>query len=210
MLTVARRTRKRQLLLRAALDLVFQQAGEELDVRPLPLDRLAVAGVQGLQHPGQAQLLELGGELVHQFHRRPPSKSPKSSVALRMKVCAGAGCGHGWVQRLLLLAVLQDALDRHIGRVAEAQGAVTGGFQALVVVLLAQLEQPAHRAQPIHDGVGEQGVHDLRRGRTNILGHGQAGGRSPYSPSSFSGGRWSGWVMRSPACCARSWVATSS
>ena len=32
---------------------------------------------------------------------------------------------------------------------------------------------------------------------------------SNSNPDSFSGGKWSGWVSRSPACCARGWVATN-
>ena len=53
---------------------------------------------------------------------------------------AGGQGGQGGV----LLPGGQDALDRRIARVAEAQGAVTGSLEPLVAVALAQLEQPLH------------------------------------------------------------------
>jgi hypothetical protein len=50
---------QRQLLLGAACHLIFQQAGEKLDVAPLAVNGLAVTRFQGLQHTRQAQALEI-------------------------------------------------------------------------------------------------------------------------------------------------------
>jgi hypothetical protein len=43
---------------------IFQEAGKELLVAPLVVDRLAVAGIQGFQDTGKAQMAELLSQLV--------------------------------------------------------------------------------------------------------------------------------------------------
>src|SRR5688572_8070315 len=57
-----------QVLLRAALDLIVQEHGEELDEGRLLLDGLAVAQLQCVEDAGQPQGAQHRGELVHQFH----------------------------------------------------------------------------------------------------------------------------------------------
>ena len=96
-----------QLLLCAPLYLVFEEALQELDIRPLPVECLAVTGFEGGQDAGEAQLFELGGQLGLQFQVAPPpalapplsppgpatptpNKMPQEFAALRTKVRAGA------------------------------------------------------------------------------------------------------------------------
>src|SRR5690606_31212042 len=79
-----------QLLLIAPANLILQQAREELDVRPLAVDGLAVARLEGFEHARKPQPFER----VRQVHDSPPSRSPTSSTALRTKICAG-GAGTG-------------------------------------------------------------------------------------------------------------------
>ena len=89
LLTVARRKRSASCFWAAALDFVFQEPGQELDVGPVAVHGLAVTGFQGLQNAGQPQLGQVRGELVSQFHAAPPNRWPSNSAALRAKVRAG-------------------------------------------------------------------------------------------------------------------------
>ena len=57
-----------ELALGAALHLVLQEHGEELDEGGRLLDRLAVAHLEGLQDAGEPERAEHGGELMGQFH----------------------------------------------------------------------------------------------------------------------------------------------
>jgi len=50
-----------ELLLRAALDFVFQEPLEKLHKGELLLHRLAVAELQGFEDPREPEALELGG-----------------------------------------------------------------------------------------------------------------------------------------------------
>jgi hypothetical protein len=54
----------RERLLGPAFDLIFAHAFETLDVGPLPLDGLPVAGLPCGQHAREAELLQLRGSLV--------------------------------------------------------------------------------------------------------------------------------------------------
>ena len=71
----------------------------------------------------------------------------------------------------LFQAVAQDALDGLVGRVVKVERSPAGGFEALVVELAAQLEQPPHGGQTVKYGVGEQRAHYLR-GRFSDIGCG--------------------------------------
>ena len=57
-----------ELLLLAAGDLVLDEQGEELGVGELGVDGLAVARLQRIEDAGQAQLLEMRGELGNGVH----------------------------------------------------------------------------------------------------------------------------------------------
>lgn len=52
------------------------------------LDGFLLAALQGVGDAGQAQELELGDQLMSQFHERPPAQWPTNSSALRTKACA--------------------------------------------------------------------------------------------------------------------------
>ena len=62
-----------ELLGVAPFDLVGQQPEEELAMREVVVDGLARAQLEGLQHAGQAQLLEERDQFVSWVHRSPPS-----------------------------------------------------------------------------------------------------------------------------------------
>jgi hypothetical protein len=78
-----------ELLLGTALDFTFQGAGEELQVTPLVVDRLTIARFQGFQNSGKAQMAELFGLLMFQFHGCTSARGATGSSALRTKVMAG-------------------------------------------------------------------------------------------------------------------------
>src|SRR5437764_8155436 len=93
-----------ELLLGSPLDLVFKQACQEVEVGPAALDGLPVAGLQRVEHAGEAQVLELRGQLVlgrhprHGSHATPPKRWPSKSAAVRTNARAGgpeAGTGAG-------------------------------------------------------------------------------------------------------------------
>ena len=81
-----------ELALGAALDLVVQQQGEELDEGGLLLDGLPVADLEGLEDAGQTQGAEHGGELVGQFHGVDLLSSAPGSGK---KVVQGRACRGG-------------------------------------------------------------------------------------------------------------------
>lgn len=81
----------RERLLGPAFDLIFAHAFETLDVGPLPLDGLPVAGLPCGQHAREAERLQLRGSLVVELHEAPPARSPRSAAAVRTNVEAGAG-----------------------------------------------------------------------------------------------------------------------
>src|SRR6266851_9708493 len=62
----------------AALDFILQEDGEELHEGGLLLDGLAIADVERLEDPGQAQGAEHRGELMSQFHGDRSSSAPGS------------------------------------------------------------------------------------------------------------------------------------
>ena len=159
---------QRELLLRPPLHLVLQQPLQELDVRPLAVDRLPVAGLQRGEHAGQAQLLELGAQLVLEFHVAPPKRWPNNSVAVRTKVRAGARHGRGPAVRRLQ-ALVEDALDGGVGQVVVAQRPRAGRLQPRVADRLAQAQHAHDPAVAIHHRVGEQ-LPDHRGGRRADLG----------------------------------------
>src|SRR5262249_7462069 len=94
-------------LLGPPLDLILEQAFEELHVAPVAVEGLSVARLKGGQDAREPQLLELGRELgvggggaqgVHGTHATPPSppnRWPSNSAAVRTKVRAGAAPGLG-------------------------------------------------------------------------------------------------------------------
>src|SRR5579872_5286915 len=87
--TAARRTRSGVptqwvLLLGAALNLILQQAGEEVEVGPLPVHGLAMAGLEGIEDAGEAQLLERRRQVMLCNHEAsPPKRWPSRSLAVR-------------------------------------------------------------------------------------------------------------------------------
>ena len=58
-----------ELFLRSALDFILKEALEKVDVGERFVERLAMPHVEGLQDPGQAELLEGRDELVLERHR---------------------------------------------------------------------------------------------------------------------------------------------
>ena len=58
-----------ELLLRPALDFILEEALEKVDMGERFIERLAMPKVEGLQDPGQAELLEGRDELVLEGHR---------------------------------------------------------------------------------------------------------------------------------------------
>ena len=74
-----------ELALGAARHLVLDQQGEELDVRGLRRDALAIADVEGLEDAGQAQRAQHGGELMGQF----PTDLPSSAMGSGKKSVQG-------------------------------------------------------------------------------------------------------------------------
>ena len=69
-----------QLLLRAPLDFVFDEALEEVDVGQLLGDRLLRADVERRQNAGQPQILQFRDELMIQLHDPPPDVGKKSVI----------------------------------------------------------------------------------------------------------------------------------
>ena len=84
---------QRERLLGPAFDRIVAPAFETLDVGPLPLDGLPVAGLPCGQHAGPPPRLQLRGSLVVELHEAPPARSPRSAAAVRTHVEAGAGPG---------------------------------------------------------------------------------------------------------------------
>src|SRR5205814_8340081 len=82
---------QRQLLLRPPFEFVLQKTRQEVHIRPLSIDRLPLARLQRFDHARQAQPLELGAHLMHQFHAAPPNMWPSNSTAPRTKVRASGG-----------------------------------------------------------------------------------------------------------------------
>lgn len=72
-----------QLLAVAALDLVHEEAQEELVEGEVVVDGLATADVEGLEQAGEAQFLEDGHELIGGCHRVLSWRFFKSSWGLR-------------------------------------------------------------------------------------------------------------------------------
>ena len=112
--------------------------------------------------------------------------------------------------RLCIKTFLQDALDGDIGWLTKLDGTLAGSFQAAVAVVFTQAQQTAHRAQAIYRRILQQEGSNLAGGAAD-----SGGGMATFitvqtQPAALCGGRWSGWVCRSPAVCARSWVASGS
>src|SRR5207244_12627436 len=107
-----------ELALGAALDLVVQEHGEEVDEGGLLLDGLAIADVERLEDAGQAQGAEHRSELMGQFHADdlPSSISGSGKKVGQGRawrggfVAAGAGSagrpGSGWRSRAWTRMVL--------------------------------------------------------------------------------------------------------
>lgn len=75
------------MFLRSAFHLILQEALEELHIRPLAVNRLAVPRFQRCQNPGEPELLELELQLrvqmvtlsaTHRAHRPPGGQSHSS------------------------------------------------------------------------------------------------------------------------------------
>src|SRR5436309_2300154 len=79
-----------ELLLGPTLHLILQEPCQERDIGPLAVEGLPMPGVQGGEHAGEAQLLELGAQLMLEFHANPPKTCPNNSPAVRTKARAGA------------------------------------------------------------------------------------------------------------------------
>ena len=82
-----------ELFLRPPFHFVLQEALQKLDVGPFSVYCLTMTRFQRFQHPGEAQLLELGRELMFQFHRAAPNSAPNISVGGRTKALAGGETG---------------------------------------------------------------------------------------------------------------------
>ena len=73
-----------QLLLVPAFHFVLHQAGEELEMAPLLASGLIGAHLETIQDAGEAQLLELGDQVLH-VHRPPPTRLATNSALPRAK-----------------------------------------------------------------------------------------------------------------------------
>ncbi len=124
---------QRQLFLGPPLDLILQQSLQKLDIRPLAVNRLTVAGLQRRQNAREPQLLERGNE-ADGSGPCPTSKQMPQHLAgaADTRPCWCGRCGR-WRLRLVEFLV-QDALDGRIARLLAAQRAFTCAFEALVAI----------------------------------------------------------------------------
>lgn len=66
-------------------NLIRDDSGQKVHVGELTFDGLSVAGFQGVQDAGEAQLFEQGDDLGHGVHEGLPSQPSCSSAAGRRK-----------------------------------------------------------------------------------------------------------------------------
>ena len=84
-----------QLFLCSAFHLIFEETGEKVLVAPLPVQRLTMSGVEGLEHSREAQGAQLVSEGIVHIDEKAPLKAEKSSLAVRAKVVASGAWGAG-------------------------------------------------------------------------------------------------------------------
>jgi hypothetical protein len=84
-----------QLFLRAALDFVFDEPLQEIDVGELLRDGLLRADLQRGQDPRQPQVFEFRDELMIQLHVPPPVEGKKSVTGRAKSGSAGAAATGG-------------------------------------------------------------------------------------------------------------------
>src|SRR3990172_4543687 len=93
----------RQLFLSAPFDFVFQETLQEVAVSPLLGDGLLGADFERVEDSRQPQGLELGDEMLFQFHATPPRSERLNSYGSRAKIhvssVTGAGSGMGIVSK---------------------------------------------------------------------------------------------------------------
>src|SRR5690606_14440944 len=106
----------------AAVDLVLEQAHEELEVRQVVLGSLALPDVETLEQAAQSQLLEDGVEVVKQSHDLPPGRRTSRTILSLLPATDssghnGARCAPGslrpFERRPAALCPMRQSLVKH-------------------------------------------------------------------------------------------------
>lgn len=178
-----------ELLLVAPCHFVMQQHGQELGIGKLAVDGLPVTLFKGIEHAGQAQLLEGGVQFRTGVHGRLMDQQGLEVAAEATAVDVGVGERLRRLRdRLALQPLVQDCLDGSPPGTVVGQCPGARRVEPGITDLAAQPDDALRTAQVDEHLVVEQREHQRMAGRPDGFGLCQTPLRIVFEPR-LSGGR---------------------